>query len=136
MALLAALGPGDAAGRSESPRLHRLPPAAQAAPEGWTGLPVAVLRGLDKSSGLVSTFEVAVGSVAPFGRLEITVNACRVPPAGEDAAAHLAILDRKGQGTLVFSGWMVASSPAVSALDHPRYDVWTLACSTASASPS
>ena len=28
-----------------------------------------------------------------------------------------------------FSGWMFASSPALSALDHPRYDVWVVSCS-------
>ena len=27
-----------------------------------------------------------------------------------------------------FYGWMFASSPALSALDHPRYDIWVLKC--------
>jgi hypothetical protein len=97
-----------------------------------------MLRGLDKSSGRTETFAVAVGSTAPFGRLEITVNACRTPPEGEseDALAHLTVTDRKGGAGAVFSGWMFASAPALSALDHPRYDVWTIACRTASGSSS
>ncbi|MEE9208857.1 MAG: DUF2155 domain-containing protein, partial [Kiloniellales bacterium] len=28
----------------------------------------------------------------------------------------------------VFSGWMFASSPAVSAMEHPVYDVWVIDC--------
>jgi hypothetical protein len=35
--------------------------------------------------------------------------------------------------TPVFSGWMIASSPALNAMDHPRYDVWLLRCQTEAA---
>jgi hypothetical protein len=28
----------------------------------------------------------------------------------------------------LFSGWMFASSPALSALEHPVYDVWVIDC--------
>ena len=31
---------------------------------------------------------------------------------------------------VAFSGWMVASSPALNALDHSRYDIWVLRCMT------
>lgn len=31
---------------------------------------------------------------------------------------------------LVFSGWMFASSPALSAMEHARYDVWLVSCNT------
>lgn len=33
----------------------------------------------------------------------------------------------------IFSGWMFASTPGLSALDHPVYDVWVIDCKTASA---
>jgi hypothetical protein len=135
-----ALWPATAAAQTESQplRLHRLPPAPPAPPVQWLDRPVAVLRGLDKSSGRTETFEVAVGATAPFGRLEITVNACRTPPEGEsqDAVAHVTVMDRKAGAGAAFSGWMFASAPALSALDHPRYDVWAIACRTASGSSS
>lgn len=38
--------------------------------------------------------------------------------------------DRK----LAFSGWMFASTPALSALEHPVYDVWVIDCKTVIAS--
>lgn len=43
---------------------------------------------------------------------------------------HLTILDAAST-TPDFDGWMTASSPALSALDHPRYDVWPLRCDVA-----
>jgi hypothetical protein len=34
----------------------------------------------------------------------------------------------------LFSGWMFASSPALSALEHPVYDVWAVDCRNSSSS--
>jgi hypothetical protein len=134
----AAQGDGAAQGDRAPLRLHRLPAPPPAPPVQWLDRPVATLRGLDKSSGRTETFDVAVGASAAFGRLAVTVNACRVPPPGEgeDAVAHLTVTDRMGGAGPAFSGWMFASAPALSALDHPRYDVWAIACRTASGSSS
>jgi hypothetical protein len=90
----------------------------------------AVLRGLDTLNGETRDIEIAVGETIRFGHLEITLDACRVPrgDAGADAYAFLRIRDIREVDPR-FSGWMFASSPALSALDHPRYDVWVLSCS-------
>ncbi len=90
-----------------------------------------VLRWLDKLTGETADIELTRGQEAVSGRLTIRLDACRYPadnPAS-DAQAHLTISDA-GVTTPVFDGWMVASSPALSALDHPRYDVWVLRCVT------
>jgi hypothetical protein len=88
------------------------------------------LRGLDTLNGIAADIEMRVGETKRFGHLEITAEDCRVPrddPAG-DAYAFLKIRDVR-ETTARFSGWMFASSPALSALDHPRYDVWVVSCS-------
>lgn len=88
------------------------------------------LRGLDTLNGRVSDIEMHVGETARFGYLEITAETCRVPrdtPAS-DAEAFLQIRDTRDESSR-FSGWMFASSPALSALDHPRYDIWVVSCS-------
>ncbi|TMM55555.1 DUF2155 domain-containing protein [Sulfitobacter sabulilitoris] len=93
--------------------------------------PGAVLRGLDKINGVTSDIELAAGTTAAFGTLQITLDDCRYPvgnPAG-NAYAALEISEMGQTGTL-FSGWMVASAPALSAMDHPRYDVWVMSCTT------
>mgnify|MGYP003677072221 CR=1 FL=1 len=90
-----------------------------------------LLRGLDKISGEVFDFEVMSGQTVRFDRLRISLRSCRFPvgnPAG-DAYAALEVLDNK-EGAEVFSGWMIASAPALSAMDHPRYDIWVMRCTT------
>ncbi len=90
-----------------------------------------VLRGLDKISGDVGDIEITAGGQGSYGRLTIEVTQCRAPasnPTG-DAYAFLTIR-HEGQEAPVFAGWMIASSPALNAFDHHRYDVWLLRCTT------
>lgn len=90
-----------------------------------------VIRALDKTSGQTRDFEIPTGSSASIGNLQIVLADCRYPlgnPAG-DAFAALEISETGKAGTL-FSGWMIASAPALSALEHPRYDVWVMRCMT------
>ncbi|HHX90330.1 MAG TPA: DUF2155 domain-containing protein [Paracoccus sp.] len=87
------------------------------------------LRGLDKVSGVTTDLAVAVGESVSFGRMEISLVSCRYP--AEDAAADaFAFLDirHETRGEQLFHGWMIASSPALNALDHARYDVWVIGC--------
>ncbi len=94
----------------------------------------AVLRGLDKVNGEVRDFEVATGQTVQIFGLDVALGDCRYPaddPTG-DAFAFLTIWDT-GKNDQLFDGWMVASSPALNALDHRRYDVWVLRCITSSA---
>ena len=93
--------------------------------------PGAVLRGLDKFNGQTVDIEMNAGTNTVFGRLSITLTECRYPagnPSG-DAFAALQITE-EGKSDPVFSGWMIASAPALSAMDHPRYDVWVMRCIT------
>ena len=75
---------------------------------------------------------MTVGETTRFGHLEITAEDCRVPR--DDAHGRRLRLPARSatsaRTTPRFSGWMFASSPALSALDHPRYDVWVLSCSS------
>lgn len=90
-----------------------------------------VVRWLDKVSGATGDLDLARGQSAQNGRLTIQLDDCRYPKddAPTEAYAHLTILD-KLMDKPAFTGWMIASSPALSAMDHPRYDVWVLRCLT------
>ena len=109
-----------------------LPASAQEFAESEAG----ILRWLDKLTGEVADIELLRGQEAVSGRLTIRLDACRYPADNptSDAQAHLTILDA-GVAQPVFEGWMVASAPALSALDHPRYDVWVLRCVTPEPAP-
>jgi hypothetical protein len=118
------------------------------------------LRALDKITGNSTDINAKVGDTLTFGRLKVTVKACfqsppedtpesaafleihaTTPPGKgrDDAAADTVRLHRGpqpiGPDGLLFSGWMFASSPGLSALEHPTYDVWVISCNT-SAPPS
>jgi hypothetical protein len=89
----------------------------------------AVLRALDKVSGDVTDFELAVGDTATLGRINVTLGGCRYPVETPASNAYTYLVIRNvGQEAPVFAGWMLAASPALNALDHPRYDVWALRC--------
>jgi hypothetical protein len=90
------------------------------------------LRALDRMLGRPTDIELTVGQTVLFGRIAIHVPECRYPAEdpSSDAFAHVEVLDTGGN--TLFDGWMVASSPALSALEHPRYDVWVLRCSSTS----
>lgn len=88
-----------------------------------------ILRALDRTLGRPTDIDMEIGETVLFGRIAIRAVACRYPATDPDADAyaHLEVLDR--DGNTLFDGWMIASSPALSALEHPRYDVWILRCS-------
>ncbi len=93
---------------------------------------LVVMQGLDKVTARVSTFPAPLGATVRFGTLSITVRSCdRTPPEEPpESAAYLEILEIRPDEAPVplFAGWMFASSPALSALEHPVYDVWVLEC--------
>jgi len=93
---------------------------------------IAVLRGLDKVTARIFTIEAPIGQVVRVGTLEIIARTCdkRPPEETPESAAFLDIWEvRPGEpAKSVFRGWMFASSPALSAMEHPVYDVWVVDC--------
>ena len=90
------------------------------------------LQGLDKITARIFAFDAPMNQTVRFGYLEITARACEVS-AEEDIperTAFLQIAEHKPERdpVQVFSGWMFASSPSVSAMEHAVYDVWVVDC--------
>ena len=109
----------------------------------WIESQTAELQLLDKITARISTKSVSVGGGTEFGTLELRVHYCAYRPPEEppENVAFIMIFDngyaekkpkeaqkaQKAQKAL-FSGWMFASSPAISGLEHPVYDVTLLSC--------
>lgn len=104
---------------------------AQDAANGLAEANGAVLRGLDKVSATSSDIVLSVGQTVDFGHIKVTLKECRYPAddPSSNAYAYLVITDPNAAQP-VFEGWMIADSPALSALDHQRYDVWVMRCKT------
>ncbi len=91
----------------------------------------AELRVLDKINGEVEDLRLPNGGAGVVWRMQIELGECRYPvvnPTG-DAFAFVT-LRQNGLDEPLFRGWMIASAPALNALDHPRYDVWVIRCTT------
>lgn len=101
--------------------------------------PVSGLAGLDKITGRLTQFDVYIDETVQYGALQITPRACYTRPPNEvqRTSVFLEVDQVSLQGTIsrVFSGWMFADSPALSALDHAVYDIWLVNCKSNSDVP-
>lgn len=104
-----------------------MPVAAQQA----TTAPGGTVRVLDKITGRTHDLDLANGETQRVGLLAVTLSECRFPTGnrGGDAFSLLTVV-YNNEAQPVFRGWMIASAPALNAMDHPRYDVWALRCSS------
>ena len=92
----------------------------------------ALLQGLDKVTGRVSKFALKTNIPFTFGTLELIVRACVKTPPEEppESTAFIEIreINNESESRSLFSGWMFSSTPGLSSLEHPVYDVWVLNC--------
>lgn len=101
--------------------------------------PFAVFNGLDKITGVTTTFEVKVGEEKQFGAMLVKADVCFTRPVTEEPKTTSFVqIDEIGsdkQRRRLFSGWMFAQSPGLNALEHPVYDVWLINCKDPNAPP-
>jgi hypothetical protein len=101
--------------------------------------PIAVFAGLDKVTGLTTTFEAKIGEEKRFGGLYVKADACYTRDVTEEprTTSFVEVEEIESDDTRkkIFSGWMFAESPGLSAVEHPIYDVWLTGCRDPSAPP-
>jgi hypothetical protein len=94
--------------------------------------PRAVFSGLDKITGRITTFDVAIDETVQFGALRVTPRACYTRPPNEtpntDGFLEVDEITLQGEVRRIFTGWMFAASPGLHAVEHPIYDVWLTDC--------
>jgi hypothetical protein len=106
--------------------------------------PTAVFAGLDKITGRIIAFEVAIDETVQFGSLQITPRVCYTRPpteaplttgfveveealASEASATQASATDDK-KFKRIFGGWMFAASPGLHGIEHAVYDAWLTDC--------
>jgi hypothetical protein len=94
--------------------------------------PTAIFDGLDKITGRIISFEVAINETVQFGALQITPRVCYSRPLTEapqtDAFAQVDEIDDQKKLKRIFSGWMFADSPGLHGIEHPIFDIWLTGC--------
>jgi hypothetical protein len=96
--------------------------------------PTASFSGLDKISGRIILFDVALNETVQFGALQVTPRACytRPPTETQNTTSFVEVdeITLKAEIRRIFTGWMFANSPGLSAVEHPIYDIWLIDCKT------
>ncbi|MGJ0510588.1 MAG: DUF2155 domain-containing protein [Methylocystis sp.] len=113
--------------------------------------PTAVFAGLDKTTGRIINFDVAIDETVQFGSLNVTPRVCNTRPQTEapqttsfvevdetipkqERQARLEVKEQgkpdaaRQEAKRIFSGWMFAASPGLHGVEHPVYDVWLIDC--------
>ena len=90
------------------------------------------LRTMDKITGRVQKMTLEIGQQKKVGSLTVFVEKCLKKPPEEtpENAVFLTVIDEDMSDTPVFHGWMFSSNPALSAMEHPVYDIWVVECGT------
>jgi hypothetical protein len=118
--------PGGAPGQPPTEEVVVAPPPQRIAN------PTAVFSGLDKISGRIISFDVAINETVQFGALQVTPRVCYSRPPTEtpntDSFVEVDEVTLKGEIKRIFTGWMFAASPGLHAVEHPIYDVWLTEC--------
>jgi hypothetical protein len=94
--------------------------------------PTAIFAGLDKITGRIIAFEVAVNETVQFGALQLTPKICYTRPVSErpqtTSFVEVEEITAANEYKRLFNGWMFAASPGLNAIEHPVYDVWLTGC--------
>jgi hypothetical protein len=94
--------------------------------------PTAVFAGLDKITGRIISFEVAVEETVQFGALQLTPKVCfsRPPTENPNTTGFIEVdeVTLENKYRRIFNGWMFAATPGLHAIEHPIYDVWLTDC--------
>jgi hypothetical protein len=102
-------------------------PPSQKIPNG-----TAVFSGLDKITGRIISFDVAINETVQFGALQVVPRVCYTRPPTEtqntNAFIEVSEVTLQGEVRRIFTGWMYASSPGLHAVEHPIYDIWITDC--------
>ena len=91
----------------------------------------AKFRLLDKISNKLIDKTISVNNSDEIETLSVEVYACFTEPPTEISEDYVLvdIVDTfQGLNKNFYRGWMISSSPEVTPLEHPIYDLWLLGC--------
>jgi hypothetical protein len=93
----------------------------------------ATIQVLNKITAKIKYLDIKVNSQTNFDTLKIKISDCwkSSPYDLSENKILLEIEEKKSEQTeykQIFNGWMFSSSPAISSLEHPVYDIVAINC--------
>mgnify|MGYP001272299076 CR=1 FL=1 len=93
----------------------------------------AVFKLLDKTTNKVTQKDINVNSKVNWDTLSLEIFAC-YSTLPQDIPEDYVLIEVKDalndKNESVYKGWMISSSPDVTPLEHPIYDLWLIDCRT------
>ena len=88
---------------------------------------------LDKISSKNTLLKLKNGELVSFKDLSIKSLKCKNSEFDDnpEITAYMQVIDLNNSNNnevFVFNGWMFSSSPSITPLDHPVYDIWLVNC--------
>lgn len=97
----------------------------------------AVLQALNKTTAKTSILEMKMEEKINFGQLRIIAHRCWKAPLDQkpENKILLEVFENKFNDDIgdfeeerIFYGWMFSSSPSISGMEHPIYDLTAIKC--------
>jgi hypothetical protein len=97
---------------------------------------LAVVQVLNKTTAKTSILNLKIGEKISFGSLKIIAHKCWQSPLEQKPENKILLevfefkneTEEKSQEKRIFYGWMFSSSPSISSLENPIYDITALNC--------
>jgi hypothetical protein len=96
---------------------------------------IAVIQALNKTTAKSVVLEVPVNQRISFGTLKVIAHKCWQAPLDQrpESKVLLEVFETKSEKDenkeeRIFYGWMFASTPSISGLENPIYDLTILKC--------
>jgi hypothetical protein len=97
---------------------------------------IAIVQALNKTTAKTSIIDLKVGEKISYGSLKIIAHKCWQSPLEQkpENKILLEIFEVKNENSeklqekRIFYGWTFSSSPSISGLEHPIYDIIALNC--------
>ena len=91
----------------------------------------ATIQALNKITAKTSLLNIKIGDKVDFGQISIIAHKCWKAPLDQKPESKLlleVIENNEDLEKRIFYGWIFASSPSISGLEHPIYDLTALDC--------
>ncbi len=87
---------------------------------------------LDKISNKITKIVIGVDNSIIVEALNISVYSCFTEPPDKIPENYVlidVIENYSNKEKSIYKGWMISSSPEITPLEHPIYDLWLIGCS-------
>lgn len=95
---------------------------------------IAEIQILNKNTAKTQIARIKSGESYKYGNIIITSHKCWQAPLTQKPDSKILLevdeinLKKEGEVNNIFLGWMISSSPSISGLEHPIYDITALNC--------